>query len=83
MAKEVTPEGYVNVGNSNSGNPNKITVDVGRGDNTTLVFVDELPSSVPSLSSAPSSAPTASPSLSVPPLLLPSAVPSLSAAPSD
>ena len=80
--KEVTPNGYLGGADSDGGVPNKIVANVTTLNKTNVVFVDELPSSAPSVSSAPLSAPSASLSGSSIPLLEPSSTPSVSPSPS-
>jgi len=45
---EITPGGYMDVSDSDGGNPNVISVDVTMGDSFQNIFVDELPSTSPS-----------------------------------
>jgi len=81
--KEVTPEGYIDVGDSDGDDPNEIFVDVRGGDGTLLQFVDELPSTAPSISASPSSSPSAVPSSSSAPSISGSSSPSVSASPTN
>ena len=68
--------GFDDVSDSDGGDPNVITVDVGTGDSTDSVFVDERPSSAPSVSASPTTrtAPSSFPSTSSGPSSAPSGV---------
>ena len=68
--------GFDDVSDSDGGDPNVITVNVGAGDSTDSVFVDEQPSSAPSVSAAPTTptAPSSFPSTSSSPSGAPSGV---------
>ena len=83
IVREVTPEGYVDVGDSDGDDPNEIFVDATRGDGTLLQFIDELPSQAPSISVSPSEAPSMAPSTSQQPSAQPSEAPSVTAMPSQ
>ncbi|KAI2496384.1 oxidoreductase [Fragilaria crotonensis] len=80
--KEVTPGGFADVGDSDGGDPNSISVSVTSGDSAGNVFVDERGSNAPSASSMPSSAPSGSPTGSSMPSTSPSTGPSISSGPS-
>ncbi|KAI2496385.1 oxidoreductase [Fragilaria crotonensis] len=80
--KEVTPGGFADVGDSDGGDPNSISVSVTSDDSEGNVFVDERGSNAPSASSMPSSAPSGSPTGSLLPSYSPSTGPSFSSEPS-
>lgn len=65
--REQNPEGYYDVGDSDNGDPNEISVSVSTSDSLGNEFIDELPSAAPSVSATPSLKPTSSPSLSAAP----------------
>ena len=84
--KEVTPDGYVDVRDSQGGDDhNSIVVSVDAGDSLAPAnfFIDEKPSNAPSVSAAPSGSPSDQPSVSAVPSKSPSDQPSVSMAPSD
>jgi uncharacterized surface anchored protein len=51
---ETNVPGFVDVGDTDGGDPNSISVDLSSGNSPPLTFVDERPSSTPTVSSAPS-----------------------------
>jgi len=65
-------KGFLDVTDSNGGNPNIIEIDLGLSDVKDIFFVDERPSLAPSVSSSPSGTPSLAPSISA----IPSAQPS-------
>ena len=77
--KEVTPEGYIDVGDNNGDDPNEMS-EVGI-DGTLLWFVNKLPSPAHSISASPSLSPSAVPSSSSVPFISGSICPSVSASP--
>ena len=80
--REVNPPGFVDVGDSDGGDPNVISVDVSSGDDSSLIFVDERPSATPTVSVVPSDSPSSNPTGSSVPSIAPSSKPSVSTAPS-
>ena len=86
---ETNEPGFVDVIDSDGGDPNIISVNVSSGDSLSLVFVDKKPNSAPSVIAAPSGELSSSPSGSAMPSVPPSfvdertsATPSASSAPS-
>jgi hypothetical protein len=77
--KELTPGGFSDVGDSDGGDPNIISVSVTSWDSVGNIFVDERVSNPPSLSSRPSSLPSA---MEAAPSMVPSALPTGSVNPS-
>jgi len=71
---EYTPIGYVDVNDTDRGDPNIIFVNVSSSNSVNNSFIDELPSSSPSVSASPSTCPSSKPSLSFHPSFFPQCV---------